>query len=873
MKKTFIFILAALLSLPIFSQVVYRGVVVDEDTQEPLIGVSVVDPRTNQGVLTALDGSFSYRFSQSTKELAVSYIGYTPKRVKITTSQSDIGTITLRSEAIGLKDVVVTSSIAIRRKTAVALSVIDPKIIETKLGTQEFPEILKSTPSVYATKGGGGYGDSRINLRGFASENIAIMVNGVPMNDMEWGGVYWSNWTGLSDVTRSLQVQRGLGASKIAAPSVGGSINIVTKSTEAKKGGSFYYGMGNNGYNKLSFNVSSGLTDNGWAVTVMGTKTWGDGYVQGTPFVGYSYFGNISKIINDNHQLSLTAFGAPQIHYQRKDKLLISEWAKIPESYRYQYNAGYGYDASGQFRSFNYNFYHKPQISLNHFWTINETSSLSTALYTSIGMGGGYTGIGSSRSDYYGAYGGLITQKYRRIDGTYDFEALMNANYNSQTGALTAIQRSNNNHNWYGILSTYTKKMGNFNLQAGVDIRYYKGIHTATVADLLGGKYVIDPQRAIDGMYKENLAWVNEKLTVGDVTYRNYDGYVAQVGGFAQLEYTLDKLNTFVSTSFNNNSYWRVEKFAALNEKSNIINKFGFGAKGGANYNLDEHNNLFTNIGYFSRTPFFSKGIFLNNQKSNAINQDAQNEKVFSVELGYGYRSSLFTANVNLYRTSWNDKTMIRAIDNADPERGTLNMTGVNALHQGVEVDMKLTPTRNLEITAMLSIGDWQWKNNATGYLYDAVGNAIDSKGNIVQTGTKEHAYVTLNLDGIKVGNSAQTTAAIGVNYKVLQNTTLGVDYTYYDRNYADYAVRIAKWGENNFTQPWMIPAAGVLDFNFNHHFKIGGLKTILYANVNNVLNANYITDANDGGSGTWDKATVYYGFGRTMSVGLKVRF
>ena len=46
------------------------------------------------------------------------------------------------------------------------------------------------------------------------NENIAVMVNGVPVNDMEWGGVYFSNWAGLSDVTRSTQVQAWMGASK-----------------------------------------------------------------------------------------------------------------------------------------------------------------------------------------------------------------------------------------------------------------------------------------------------------------------------------------------------------------------------------------------------------------------------------------------------------------------------------------------------------------------------------------------------------------------------------------------------------------------------------------------------------------------------------
>lgn len=163
-----------------------------------------------------------------------------------------------------LNDVIITSSVAVSRKTPVAVSTVDPVFIEEKLGTQEFPEVLKSTPGIYATKQGGGFGDSKVNIRGFKTENSAMMINGVPMNDMEWGGIYWSNWAGLSDVTRSMQVQRGLGASKVAAPSVGGSINIVTNTIDANKGGFVSYGMGNDGLNKILFKVSTGLTKSGW---------------------------------------------------------------------------------------------------------------------------------------------------------------------------------------------------------------------------------------------------------------------------------------------------------------------------------------------------------------------------------------------------------------------------------------------------------------------------------------------------------------------------------------------------------------------------------------------------------------------------------
>ena len=41
------------------------------------------------------------------------------------------------------------------------------------------------------------------------------MIDGIPVNDMENGWVYWSNWSGLDAfVTSNIQVQRGLGASK-----------------------------------------------------------------------------------------------------------------------------------------------------------------------------------------------------------------------------------------------------------------------------------------------------------------------------------------------------------------------------------------------------------------------------------------------------------------------------------------------------------------------------------------------------------------------------------------------------------------------------------------------------------------------------------
>lgn len=385
-----------------FAQTTVRGQLVDSETSEPLVGAAIMVEGTTQGTVTDIDGYFTQSVA-SGSTLIFKYVGYKDLKKKMTQKGAsvDLGVIQMQPDAVMLADVTITSSVAVARKTPVAVSTVSPVFIEEKLGTQEFPEVLKATPGVYVTKDGGGFGDAQTRIRGFESDNVAMMINGVPMNGMENQKVYWSNWAGLSDVTSSMQVQRGLGASKVASPAVGGSINIITKSTDAKKGGFVSYATGNDGFNKILFSVSSGLTKDGWAFTILAGKDWRDGYIQGTQSEGYNYFASVAKRFNDNHQLTLTAFGAPQWHYQRSNynALSIKGWQDVKkymgDKSPYRYNATFGY-RKGQVYNSNRNAYHKPQISLNHLWQIDHKSSLSTALYASIGRGDGYSGTGST---------------------------------------------------------------------------------------------------------------------------------------------------------------------------------------------------------------------------------------------------------------------------------------------------------------------------------------------------------------------------------------------------------------------------------------------------------------------------------------------
>ena len=887
-----------------------KGKVVDAENNEPLIGATVSVSGTTLGTVTDIAGNFVLKLTSSKATLEFKYLGYQDKTMKVTQKGNvDLGTIALSLDAKTLGDVVITSSIAVARKTPVAVTTLAPEFIEEKLGTQEFPEILKSTPGVYATKQGGAYGDSKINMRGFKSENIAVMVNGIPMNDMEWGGLYWSNWAGLSDVTRSMQTQRGLGASKVSAPSVGGSINIVTRTIDQKKGGSISYAMGNDGYNKLLFHVSTGMSKDGWALTLLGGKTWGDGYIQGTEFSAYNYFVNIAKRINDAHQISFTAFGSPQWHNQRsnKDGLSIKGWQAVKnymgDKSPYRYNPTYGFGPNGERMSASHNEYHKPQLSLNHQWQINEKSSLSTAAYVSIGRGYGNAGQGykkdangtTYRNMWYGSYKGNLNTYFRNSDGTFAYDQIYDMNEASDNGSMMAMSKSINEHNWYGLLSTYTTKFGDYiDFYGGIDFRYYKGTHTNELSDLYGGKYFLDESRekvkAVNNALAGTPEYVKKKLQVGDVVYRDYDGYAMSEGVFAQAEYNKDKLRAFLAGSISNTGYWRYDRFYydKQHAESETVNFIGYTVKGGANYNLNEYHNVFANVGYISRAPFFSGGAFLQSATSNATNPDAVNEKIFSFELGYGFRSPYFTANLNVYHTQWFDKTNAASVNIEDEkgnqvDRATINMQGVDATHQGIELDFVARPFRWLDINGMFSIGNWRWSSTPKGYFYNSLGQPLAyENGKFVEaTGimAPDHASVALDLDGVRVGGSAQTTASLGATAKISKALRVGFDCVFYGRNYSDWAIESSDLTYNInktlvYDSPWRIPSAYVCDLNASYRFKIGGVNAILSGVVNNLFDQEYISDATDGSNHDWQTAYgIFYGFGRTYNLKLKLNF
>lgn len=786
---------------------------------------------------------------------------YFAQSVKDSARSKDIEAVVLTGVADIAKD----------RKTPVAVSTIKESKIVEKLGNQEFPEILNSTPSVYATKGGGGFGDSRINIRGFAQENIAVMINGMPVNDMENGKVYWSNWAGLSDVTSAMQVQRGLGASKLAIASVGGTINVVSRAADKKQQGIVTVGVGNNGYHKSLFSYNTGKNEKGWSSSFLMSRTAGSYYADGTDFEGYNYYFALGFQPNKTHDFQFTITGAPQWHEQRRNQVTIADYIKYGTDGKpnRRYNADWGY-LNGEKYAWWVNYYHKPVAMFNWNWKINSNNDLATVVYGSWGRGGG----GNSP---------LIAKNlegYRMTNGQLNIDQMVADNLANPNAPKILRNSGINQHDWYGFLTNFTHKFNsNLKMSVGLDGRYYKGMHYLVLSDLLGAnsytdtanKSLANPTRQLTTVYSSRAPWNPfAKINHEAITYNN-DGEVLWGGVFGQLEYTNDKLSAFFQGSVSNQSFQRIDHFlkpgelaiatdpnSTMKTKTGFNNLIGFNVKTGANYNISENHNVFANIGYYERQPFFS-AVYPNNR--NYLNPNLTNEKIFGTEVGYSFRSSNFNANLNLYRTHWGDRVISTrntfslydykatpdaqgnypilkdASGKAQTIQGTASIFGVTQVHKGIEVDMEYKLSKLLSVTGMFSAGKWEYKGDVSASYFD------DSNAAILGADKKPVDQITLYLDGVKVGNSAQMTASLGLAVRPVEDLSLNADWRYVDNLYAD--INPSDFKSANHKGSLKLPSYNLMDLGLSYKLKLNNRNAFTFrGNVYNVFDTTYIAEA-----------------------------
>ncbi|HBX63621.1 TonB-dependent receptor plug domain-containing protein [Empedobacter sp.] len=746
------------------------------------------------------------------------------------------------------------------RKTPVAVSTITKQEIQDKaVGNVEFPEIMANTPSVYVSDQSAGFGDSHMYLRGFTEQNTAFLLNGQPINGMEDGNIYWSNWSAMTEVANAVQIQRGLGSSKLAISSVGGTVNIITKATERKQGGFARFVAGNDSYLGGTVSYDTGLQGK-WGFSVL-LNHWQAHrkYAKGTDGKGQAYFVSVGYKPSERHNLNFMIFGAPQEHGQNYSTKSQKQWDKGAEFGR-KYNTTYGY-LDGEGVNLRTNYYHKPVANLNWDWTINENMNLSTVAYASTGVGGGTSGVGRSTN-----------AANATINGEIDFDKIVleNATNSASTNGIldytkgSGIRSSVNNHFWYGGVTNFTfdtKKGLTFNV--GADVRFYEGRHFQQMVNLFGlkgwneknkfsGETITATETFSTNPWKALFKYADPSQRVS----RDYSEKINYQGGFGQVEYSVGGFSVFAQGAVSNQFYQKFDRwnYGGVEKASEKVNKLGWNVKGGMAYSFLKDHAVFVNVGRFSRQPFLDNIFQFNTVDLQA--QEVANEEITGFEAGYRYKTRNLNVNVNVYHTEWSHRFLyLGDIAVVDPSDNTTVLytksqyaTDLGQTHKGVEIDFDAKISRAWTLRGFTSYGDWKY-NDSTPYF------EVNNETNEVLPGG------TANINGFKVGNAAQFTFGMGTKVDVTKNLSFDTDFNYYARLYEN--LDFTKENLTSNKEPEKLRPYAKVDLGASYQVKFGSQKLRFRGNIKNLFNDQYIIKQDKNGYGwglgrTWNASVAY---------------
>ena len=262
------------------SQKQVKGQVVDA-TGEPVIGASILEKGTTNGVISDIDGNFSLNVSSPNAVIVISYIGF--KSMELPASDPKLRKIIMKEDTEVLDEVVVVGYGTQRKESLTgAVTVVGAKQLENK-GTMSSPlQAMQGTvPGVLITRNSGAPGDESwgMKLRGASSSNSTdplIIVDGVEYSD----GINGMRNLNPDDI-ESINFLKDASAAIYGSKAANGVVVVETKAPEAGQLRLNYTGNLNftfadlsdynlmNAEEKLQFELLSGLY-----------QSWGpDGYL------------------------------------------------------------------------------------------------------------------------------------------------------------------------------------------------------------------------------------------------------------------------------------------------------------------------------------------------------------------------------------------------------------------------------------------------------------------------------------------------------------------------------------------------------------------------------------------------------------------
>ena len=744
------------------------------------------------------------------------------------------------ADTLSLEEITVKANFSPANRTALRLKTITAEEIRLQSAARTYPEMLKGIPGLYATSESGSYGDAKLNIRGFGQENISVMLNGIPISGLVSGSMYWNNWMGLADATNSIQVQKGVGSSLLSDGSVGGSINIITDApAERFKAEAGLYGS-HFGTFKGYLKINSGQLRNGWSFNLMASYVGGDGYVECTKVNSFAYMLSIAKRFRNNHTLLFTALGSPEEHEQRSTRLSAAE----VEQYGIKYSKNWGYRDGKPF-NLSLNNYFKPYFTLQHIWSGTKVE-MKNSFYLAIASGGGRWNEtkGKSLSSYL-------------KEGHIDWESALSNNRNPDGSAQNIITKYMAGHTQAGLISSAEYKISaKWRIGGGLHGQIYRTWEKERITDLLGADYWYEDyaSKSLAG-----LAGRDPYKVEGDYV-RTHNGKKILHGTlYLSAEYSGERVNLNFGASLFGSTIQRWDRYNYIGEDVNSSTAKGTGGsiKGGILLHLSKADKLYANVGWYSRLPYSSVWFASGN---NSITKGVKNEKNLLGEAGWRKVWSGGGLELSGYAAYWKNKSLMSNKYKAeDAEAVRYMITGLNALHIGLEATLKQKFGRVAELETFASLGRWRWLNNVEGIIYDNYTNMEIQK-------------VSIYSDGLPVADAPQTQLGANLKFNLPAGFMLGLDWKFNDRIYA-YFDPSTRNNPNDTAVPYQYPSYHLFGGSLWWNGNICGVKVSLYAIGENLFDKLYIERGNDGADHTLETFRGYWGAGRRFTFGTKIYF
>ena len=716
--------------------------------------------------------------------------------------------------------------------------------------------------------------------RGVDNRFEDVMFNGVSMSKNDDGRIDFNNWGGLNDVTRyPYENVDNITPSEYAFGNLGGVAYYNTRASSYRKQTSLAYSFTNRSYlHRAMATYSSGMTKNGWAFTVSGSRRWGDqAIIDGVYQDAYAYFASVEKKFSERHSINFTGFGSPT--YRASNSPNTQEVYDIMGK---DYNSYWGWQ-DGEKRNSRIRKVFEPMFMLTDYLKIGKNSNWINTVSYQIGSDA------RSRLDWFHAADpnptyyrklpsyGLLTADEFRAQSQIDWNSLYQANYlNNQNmdgtkrGAVYSIVEDVNRDKTFNFASHFdTRLKENWKLNVNFNYQNLKSDNFRRVKDLLGAEYAYN-LNAFNGDVRYNADDSNVEVRVGDRTQYSYEFTRNHYSLNVSSEVDFNKFNVVASifSSYSESQregHFRsgITRFADNSKgKSSIYDALDAGLKAKITYKINGKNFIVYNGAFFSLAPTLNE-IYINPRMVDYVTPGVKNQIINSNDLSYIMRGQVVKLRLSGFYTTINNATDIaRYYADATNASGTsfntlVNeaMTGVNKRYLGVELgyDIKITPTLNA--TGAASIGEYKYTSDADVSSFD------DLNGFRGEEFWKGKA----KIKDYKVAGTPQKAFSFGLKYNSPKYWWVGASANYLMDQYLDFSAL------NKTPYMYTNPATGdpynetgyvvtpeliekltaqkkfddqfMLNANAGKSFKIGEYRLGISVSVNNILNnRNYVT-------------------------------